>query len=80
MFKKDKDLVERSKVLLKKTEVKSLRNEVLKQLPVPFATETEGTGTDGTPGSESLVLEGKPSIYCSKLANRTIVFTAGTVR
>jgi predicted ribosome-associated RNA-binding protein Tma20 len=27
-----------------------------------------------------LVLEGKPSIYCSKLANRTIVFTAGTVR
>eukprot|EP00601_Ochromonadales_sp_CCMP2298_P016712 CAMPEP_0173239742 /NCGR_PEP_ID=MMETSP1142-20121109/13384_1 /TAXON_ID=483371 /ORGANISM="non described non described, Strain CCMP2298" /LENGTH=147 /DNA_ID=CAMNT_0014170795 /DNA_START=201 /DNA_END=640 /DNA_ORIENTATION=+ len=62
MFKKDRDLAERSKTLLKNKEVRSLKAEILKQ----FSLTEEALNT---------LIPNKADITQTKLASRTILYS-----
>ena len=62
MFKRDRDLAERSRSQLKRNEVRGLRSELKSQWNSSSMDE---------------LFEGKPSIISSRLANRTIVYSTG---
>lgn len=62
MFKKDRDLTERSKTLLKNKEIRTLRSEVKKQYPL---ADEELLAT---------VIGNKADVTCVKLSNRTILY------
>ena len=59
MFKRDRDLAERSRTLLKKNEVRSLRAQLDESnLSVSLS-----------------MLDGKPAVCCTRLASRTIIYS-----
>lgn len=62
MFKKDRDLVDRSQTLMKNKEIKSLRAELVSQFPRLQAEELE------------TLLTKKANVTCIKLASRTILY------
>lgn len=67
MFKKDRDLTERSKTLLKNKECRNLRSEVLKQFP--SITEDEITS----------LIANKAAVTATKLASKTILYSINNV-
>lgn len=62
MFKKERDLAERSRTLLKNKEARNLRNEVMTQFNI--ADE-----------ALSSIIEPKASITCTKLASKTLIYS-----
>ena len=62
MFKKEKDLVERSRSLLKKRETKKLKDEILSQLPALLPEQVEEFSPN------------KCSVEIVKLASRTLLY------
>lgn len=66
MFKKEKDLAERSRTLLKNKEARNLRSEIAKQFHV---TEEDICS----------IIEPKASISCTKLASKTLLYSVDNV-
>lgn len=62
MFKRERDLAERSRNQLKRNEVRSLRSELDVQWKAPAVQE---------------LFEGKPSFTSTRLASRTIIYSTG---
>lgn len=67
MFKKERDLAERSKTLLKNKEVRSLKTDILKKFP--NVTEEELTA----------FIPNKADITVTKLANKTLLYSINGV-
>lgn len=67
MFKKDRDLTERSKTLLKNKEVRNLRSELVKQFPSVSEDEI------------STIITNKAQVTTTKLASKTILYSIDKV-
>lgn len=63
MFKKERDLAERSKTLLKNKEVRSLKSEIIKKFPTISEEEL------------NTVIPNKANISVTKLASKTLVYS-----
>ena len=67
MFKKEKDLTERSQQLLKNKEIRTLRADCLKQFP--SITEDEVAS----------IIPNKAQVSVTKLANKTLLYSVDSV-
>jgi predicted ribosome-associated RNA-binding protein Tma20 len=65
MFRKEKDIVERSQTLMKNKEIKQFKDELIKQFPY-FKEHNEDLNE---------LLPNKCALSCTKLANRTLLYS-----
>jgi len=74
MFKKEKDLDQRTSNNIKNKDLKKLKNDVLKQFPYHSST-----GCGLTEESLTVIFPPKCSVSCTKLTSRTLIYSVDDV-
>lgn len=75
MFKKDKDIEQRTSNAIKNKDFKKLKSDLVKQFPLNDTSGGRGLSED----SLVVLFPPKCSITCTKLSNRTLVYCVDTI-